>query len=174
MENNRLNKFLGIVFAFALMAGCASTDTQDSSEATAGAGADGSSYGDSYMDEGYGDATLDGQDAIDADLQYVFYFAFDRAELDASVRGELDKHIANLRGNERNVRLEGHADERGTREYNMALGERRANAVANYLIVNGIQRHRIETVSYGEERPVAFSHDSAAWEKNRRVELKLN
>ncbi|MEQ9556329.1 MAG: OmpA family protein, partial [Rhodospirillales bacterium] len=66
------------------------------------------------------------------------------------------------------VTIEGHADERGTREYNLALGERRANAVKEYLIYLGIDAKRIKTVSYGEERPVALGSDDTAWAQNRR------
>jgi peptidoglycan-associated lipoprotein len=92
--------------------------------------------------------------------------------LSADTRAALDAQIEVLRNANTKVRLEGHADERGTREYNMALGERRANAVANYLIINGIERYRVETVSYGEERPVNTSSTDSAWSENRRVELK--
>jgi peptidoglycan-associated lipoprotein len=67
--------------------------------------------------------------------------------------------------------LEGHADERGTREYNLALAEDRAKSVANMMNALGVDAARIETISYGEERPVAFGHDEAAWKKNRRVEI---
>jgi peptidoglycan-associated lipoprotein len=70
------------------------------------------------------------------------------------------------------VRLEGHGDERGTPEYNLALGERRAKAISNYLILQGIDRNRIETVSYGEERPAALGQDEDSYQRNRRVELK--
>jgi len=69
------------------------------------------------------------------------------------------------------VRLEGHADERGTREYNLALGERRANAVQAYLMSQGAARSQIEVVSYGEEKPASTGHDQASWEQNRRVEI---
>ena len=67
--------------------------------------------------------------------------------------------------------LEGHADERGTREYNLALGERRANAVQSYLLSQGASRSQIEVVSYGEEKPAMNGHDQMSWEKNRRVEI---
>lgn len=172
MGNSTAKKFLGVFFAFALVAGCASTDVDDSSTSTSGSDAE-PGYGSEAWEDRYGALERDEQDA-DQELQYVFYFDFDRAELSPEIRAELDKHIANLLRNDRKVRLEGHADERGTREYNMALGERRANSVANYLVINGVARNRLETVSYGEERPVAFSHDAEAWAKNRRVELKLH
>ena len=70
------------------------------------------------------------------------------------------------------ISIEGHADERGTREYNLALGQRRAESVANYLIANGINRNRLITKSYGEERPLSLGSNNSAWAKNRRVEIK--
>ena len=102
----------------------------------------------------------------------VFYFDFDSSNLRPEAIDALNAHIAALQGNDRKVRLEGHTDERGTREYNMALGERRANAVRDYMVVNGIASFRIETVSYGEERPVAYGSGESNWSQNRRVELK--
>jgi peptidoglycan-associated lipoprotein len=116
-------------------------------------------------------------DAMDAEagsqtLQGVFYFDFDQAIVRRDGHAELDQHAAILGANARlSVRLEGHADERGTREYNLALGERRANAVQAYLLSQGASRSQIEVVSYGEEKPAAAGHDQASWEKNRRVEI---
>jgi peptidoglycan-associated lipoprotein len=102
----------------------------------------------------------------------VFFFDFDSSALRPESREALDAHVELLKTNDRTVRLEGHTDERGTREYNMALGERRANAVRDYMVVNGIASYRIETVSYGEERPVAYGSGESSWTQNRRVELK--
>lgn len=70
------------------------------------------------------------------------------------------------------LRLEGHCDERGTAEYNLALGERRANAVREYLVSQGVERARLVAVSFGKERPAGQGHDEAAWAKNRRVEFR--
>ncbi len=72
------------------------------------------------------------------------------------------------------VTLEGHADERGTREYNLALGGRRAETVKNFLLSNGISPARLRTISYGKERPVAICDDISCWSQNRRVETRLN
>ncbi len=105
-------------------------------------------------------------------LQTVFYFDFDQSALSPETRAALDAQANVLRNQRGVVRLEGHADERGSREYNLALGERRAKAIANYLILQGIDRSRIETVSYGEERPAALGQDEASWARNRRVELR--
>ncbi|HLT63760.1 MAG TPA: peptidoglycan-associated lipoprotein Pal [Pseudohongiella sp.] len=103
----------------------------------------------------------------------VFYFDFDVAEFQPSDRETLIVHARNLASNpNRRIRLEGHADERGTREYNLALGERRANSIRDFLIVNGASRNQIETVSYGEERPAVVGQTEAAYRQNRRVEIQ--
>jgi peptidoglycan-associated lipoprotein len=103
----------------------------------------------------------------------VFYFDFDVAEFQPADRETLAIHGRNLAANQnRRIRLEGHADERGTREYNLALGERRANSIRDFLIVNGASRSQIETVSYGEERPAVQGQNENAWRQNRRVEIR--
>jgi peptidoglycan-associated lipoprotein len=86
-------------------------------------------------------------------------------------RAALNVHAENLRSNPMYVRLEGHADERGTREYNMALGERRANAVKEFLVLQGVNDAYLEVISYGEERPAALGSDDGSWSLNRRVEI---
>ncbi|SDW58960.1 peptidoglycan-associated lipoprotein Pal [Marinobacter mobilis] len=102
----------------------------------------------------------------------TFYFDFDTSEIKPAARDVLIAHAAFLAANPgQQVRLEGHADERGTKEYNLALGERRANAVQRFLIVNGANRGQIETVSYGEEKPAVMGTDDSSWAQNRRVEL---
>jgi peptidoglycan-associated lipoprotein len=111
------------------------------------------------------------QDAVAA-AGNVVYFEFDSSTLKPEGRAVLDAHIALARSNNKSIRLDGHTDERGTREYNMALGERRAKAVADYMSVNGVAGYRLETVSYGEERPVAYGSGEANWSQNRRVEIK--
>lgn len=102
------------------------------------------------------------------------YFAFDRSDLSASARETLAgiadrmEKISSVR-----LRLEGHADERGTSEYNLALGERRANAAERYLISLGIDENRLSTISYGEEMPADAGHSEEAWAKNRRVHIEI-
>jgi peptidoglycan-associated lipoprotein len=103
----------------------------------------------------------------------VFYFEFDRDELSAEDRDALVFHATDLKANpSKRIRLEGHADERGTREYNLALGERRAQAVERYLQVQGVSASQMETISYGEEMPVDTRTTEAAYSLNRRVEMK--
>ena len=102
----------------------------------------------------------------------VFYFDFDKSDLKPEAREALVYHANRLKANPgMHIRLEGHADERGTREYNLALGERRAQAVERYLLVQGVPSSQMETISYGEERPVDTGTTEAAYAKNRRVEI---
>ena len=102
----------------------------------------------------------------------VFYFDFDKATLRAESRDALMDHAIWLQDSPRSVRLEGHADERGTREYNLALGERRATAVKEFLVLQGVSAGLIEVVSYGEERAASYGSNEDSWALNRRVELK--
>jgi peptidoglycan-associated lipoprotein len=103
----------------------------------------------------------------------VFYFEFDKSDLNAEARDALVYHAEELRANpSRRIRLEGHADERGTREYNLALGERRSQSVERYLQVQGVSASQMEIISYGEEMPVDTGTTEAAYSKNRRVEMK--
>jgi len=97
-------------------------------------------------------------------------FALDRYDVDGNARAILDRQAQWLSQNP-NVRvsIEGHADERGTREYNLALGDRRANSVSNYLSARGVSATRITTVSYGKERPIAMGSDEGSWAQNRRA-----
>ena len=105
-------------------------------------------------------------------LQGVFYFDFDQAIVRRGGHEELNKHAMVLSsGSDLRVRVEGHGDERGTREYNLALGERRANAVRAYLVAQGAARTQIEAISYGEEKPANNGHSESSWAENRRVEI---
>lgn len=102
----------------------------------------------------------------------VFYFDYDSSSLSDDARAAIDAHVALMMADGGNLRLEGHTDERGTREYNLALGERRANAVRDYMVASGVPGYRVETISYGEENPVAYGSGESSWSKNRRVEIK--
>tara|TARA_B100001741_G_C16413731_1_gene532871 strand:- start:342 stop:827 length:486 start_codon:yes stop_codon:yes gene_type:complete len=104
------------------------------------------------------------------------FFATNESVLTTASRETLRKQAAWLRKNsDINVVLEGHADERGTREYNLALGERRANAAKDYLMTYGISENRISVISYGKERPVDSGSNPLSWSKNRRsVTVKAN
>lgn len=102
----------------------------------------------------------------------VVYFEFDSSAIADSYMPMLKAHGEYLSANSgTSITVEGHADERGTREYNIALGERRADAVRRVLLANGATPGQIKVVSYGEERPAVLGHDESAWSKNRRSEL---
>jgi len=101
----------------------------------------------------------------------VVYFDFDSSVIHDDSMPMLTAHAEHLSGNGSNITVEGHADERGTREYNLALGERRADAVRRVLLANGVAANQIKVVSYGEERPAALGHNEDAWALNRRSEL---
>ena len=98
------------------------------------------------------------------------HFDYDSSELTAAARSTLEKQAEWMGANNLTISIEGHADERGTREYNLALGERRAVAAKNYLVALGVSTSRLETISYGKERPVAVGNDESAWSQNRRGE----
>ena len=102
----------------------------------------------------------------------ITYFEFDSAGLSADARKVLDKAVDKFLTNPSGrVVLSGHADERGTREYNLALGHLRASAVADYMVANGIDGLRIKKVSFGKEKPLLKGSNEEAWSKNRRVEI---
>ncbi len=162
-------KALSVLFAAVFLAACSGSDTKEQAEADAQEQARIEAERQAQIAAQEEQARL--QAAVDS-YGNVFYFDFDSSALRADSREALDAHIELLKTNDRSIRLEGHTDERGTREYNMALGERRGNAVRDYLVVNGIDSYRIETVSYGEERPVSYGSGESNWAQNRRVELK--
>lgn len=102
-------------------------------------------------------------------LQTV-YFAFNSASLNSTTRDALQNNAEFLKTNTGvEVQIEGHADERGGAQYNLALGEKRAMAVKQYLVSMGVNSSRITTISFGKERPIAFGHDEGSWSKNRRA-----
>jgi peptidoglycan-associated lipoprotein len=104
----------------------------------------------------------------------IVYFGYDSAELSAEARAALDANAAVLKKYPAwTVTIEGHCDERGTAEYNLALGERRAAAAQSYLVALGVPASRVKTVSYGKEFPFDPGHDEAAWAKNRRAHFVI-
>jgi peptidoglycan-associated lipoprotein len=107
----------------------------------------------------------------DASVSFVLYFSYDDTEIDEEATQVIIDHANFMRNNPGiSLKLEGHADERGTREYNLALGENRALSVKEVLGLYGLE-NRVEVVSFGEEQPIAFTHDEDSWQKNRRVEF---
>ena len=167
MRAYNVTKAVALALSVAWVAGCStsgsSTDTSSTATETDSSAAQAVSV-DSGVSVSYEDV---------ANLQTVFYFDFDRAVVKSQGFSDLEKHAQYLATNPTaQVVLEGHADERGTREYNMALGERRAKAVSRFLQVNGVSAAQVETVSFGEEKPAMLGHSESSWSQNRRVELK--
>ena len=156
MKNSK--KFALTAVLLSLLVGCSTAPTDDTTVIE-----------DTTVQTVQADTTI--EDAAAA-AGSVFYFDFDKAVLKVESRAALLAHSSALMASPRSVRLEGHADERGTREYNMALGERRAKAVQRYLVLQGVSPAQLELVSYGEERPVATGNDEQSWAQNRRVELR--
>lgn len=101
----------------------------------------------------------------------IVYFEFDSSTITPESRQIIEAHARQLANSGGKVVLEGHADERGTREYNLALGEARAKSVKNVMTALGVAPDAVQTISYGEERPVALEHAESAWSLNRRVEI---
>jgi peptidoglycan-associated lipoprotein len=113
-------------------------------------------------------------DALRNTIREVIHFDFDEADLRDDARARLDAKLPILLANPGlTLRISGHADERGSDEYNLALGQRRASAAKRYLTERGVAENRIETVSYGEEQPVAAGNDEAAYAANRRAEFEI-
>jgi len=104
----------------------------------------------------------------------VIQFEFDASTLSEAGKTELDRHIPCFESKEGTVRIAGHADERGTTEYNLALGQRRAETIRSHLVGRSVLPSRIRTVSFGEEQPLNPDHDEKAWEENRRGEVGVN
>ena len=164
-------RILLISLVAAIATGCASSTMPDP-DATS----DSSMNSDSSTTTGgyTGGTTGPGEDVpFDAPMKMVIYFDFDQSDLKAEYADTLARHARKLSNSSRTkVRLEGHADERGSREYNIGLGERRSQAVRRMLLIQGASSKQISTVSFGEERPASRGSDEASYAQNRRVEIK--
>ncbi|WP_114418305.1 peptidoglycan-associated lipoprotein Pal [Marinospirillum perlucidum] len=181
MDLMKYSKPFALAAVLALVAGCGGSggtqpadETEDevtAEEVQTSDGAETSAAG----EESGANAEAMGEDAMDAMRPEVMtiYFDFDKSNIRSEFYDVLNGHAAYLQANpDAQVVLEGHADERGTREYNMALGERRGNSVQRYLSLQGVSADQMEVVSYGEERPVVRAADTAEEHaKNRRVEF---
>jgi peptidoglycan-associated lipoprotein len=156
MITKTLKHGLTLAFVMAFLTACSTSGTKKEETPVTQTGSDSSSSSSSSQEE----------------VSSVVYFDFDKYDLTAESRAVLLAHADKLKGASVAVRLEGHADERGSREYNMALGEKRANAVRDFLVTQGVNGSSLETVSFGEEQPAVVGSDDASWAQNRRVEVK--
>lgn len=173
----RILKLLLVITASLLLAACSSHNTKKDSAQTGArvedrgaAGANGAaSQGLADQNGANGGALNDPNSPL---AVRVIYFDYDSANIRADFNDTIAAHAAYLAANPNTVvTIEGHTDERGSREYNLALGERRSLAVRKQLVLLGAAAGQIKTVSYGEERPAVDGHDEAAYGKNRRAEL---
>lgn len=177
-----LSKIVVILLAGLVMTACqpkstlpdtAGQDTVSGGvDGAGGASSSGIGGGSGISGSAIGDDSQVGGD-IAALENLIIYFDFDQSDLRPEYADLLAAHASYLAGNGAvKVRLEGHADERGSREYNIGLGERRAQAVRRILLIQGAGAQQISTVSFGEERPAAFGSDEESYTLNRRVEIK--
>jgi peptidoglycan-associated lipoprotein len=131
-------------------------------------------YDDSVRRANEASSAANAQTEMRNTITAVIHFDFDKSDLRDDARSALDSKIPILTANpDVNIRIAGHTDERGSVEYNIALGQRRAASAKRYLTERGIAANRIETVSFGEGRPVADGHDESAWAQNRRDEFEI-
>jgi len=165
----RLNSVLSIVAAVVLLAACASEQPQPP-KAAAGPGMQ------AQPAPVAGAQIVPGSQAdLVANVGDRIFFDFDKSDLRPDARAQVEKWAQWLKKYPQNtVTIEGHCDERGTREYNLALGERRAAAAKKYLAALGIEARRIATISYGKERPAVVGSNEAAWAQNRRDVMVVN
>ena len=155
-----------------LLAGCPQNTIPDPDPTDTTYGEDAGASTDGMGNDPYGDGEFM-DDPTAGELGMVIYFEFDSSEVRAADQDLVSRHAMHLSQNAGGqVRLEGHADERGSREYNIGLGERRAQAVRQMLLIQGVSADQISTVSFGEERPVGFGSSESDYAQNRRVEFK--
>ncbi len=171
--NIKIWKLAPAIVAALLLAGCPSTPVEEEhsqgAEVSEASGDDVDVRGARDSGEFTGSPLDDPSSPL---YNKVIYFEYDASTISPGYQDVVIAHGRHLAANPgMTVTVEGHADERGSREYNIALGERRANSVRDLLIVQGVSDNQITTVSYGEERPADLGSDESAWAKNRRVEL---
>ena len=170
-------KFFISIFMVLFVAACATTpkDSADSSgSGSSSSGSDVSSEGTITETSGSGIVAGSQEDLI-VNVGDRVFFGYDSSDLDSDALELLQDQVAWLKQNsDVTVTIEGHCDERGTREYNLALGEKRAQAVKNYLIGLGINPDRVSTISYGKERPAVVGSNDGAWAQNRRSVTLVN
>jgi peptidoglycan-associated lipoprotein len=162
-------KFLSIAAALLLVAACATESTDEGKTAGAGGSKSNAASSSSAGSVSTVSAPTAGSAEEFITIGDRVYFDFDKAEVRTSDAATLNDQAAWLKKYPNiTIVVEGHCDERGTREYNLALGERRANAVKEYLMSRGISANRVQTISYGKERPAVLGSNESAWQQNRR------
>jgi len=180
---NRVSYFVMLMLVMLAFAGCSSKGGEKEGEGTRvtippiieDSGMGGSTRDAGGFDgsqAGGGIEEQPGSHSPGAPAERIIYFDFDKSDIRGDARSVLERNAAYLTSNPSTpIRLEGHADERGAREYNLGLGERRAESIKRTLGIMGIPEQQVTTLSYGEERPANPGHSENAWQHNRRVEI---
>lgn len=174
LSNNRISGLIALFLAALVISGCSSTATApvEQQEPVAESPVAAAPVEEVQEPEDFAEDGVTPLDANGRPLSRNFYFGYDEAILNPADLAALEMHARILRRNaDKRVVIEGHCDERGTREYNLALGERRANVVASFLTSAGVRSRQIESVSFGEERPADPGHTESSWALNRRAVL---
>jgi len=149
-----------------LVTACDSTADKSGDANASGAGGTGAAATAPFSFDGGAGST----GMLDKDVADRVFFALNSSEISSDGRATLERQATWLKSKPNlSITIEGHCDERGTREYNLALGERRATAAKNYLVSLGVPEAKVSTISYGKERPAVDGHDEAAWAQNRRA-----
>ena len=170
-------KFIISAFLVLFVAACATKPKDDADASGSGStSSDGTVSAEGTISETSGSGIISGsQEDLIVNVGDRVYFGYDSSDLDSDALELLQDQVAWLKQNSNvSVTIEGHCDERGTREYNLALGEKRAQAVKNYLIGLGINPDRVSTISYGKERPAVVGSNDGAWAQNRRSVTLVN
>jgi len=168
-------KIMGILAAVALLGACETASDDAGSTSGVGAAKPAETYTTPLGKAMVAKNMAGSQDDLEEQVGARAFFGYDQYSLNGIARGVLDKQAAWMQANPSvNVTIEGHADERGTRDYNLSLGDRRANAVKDYLVALGVNPSRVKTISYGKERPRALGSTEAAWAQNRRSETVVS
>ena len=162
-----IQRFLISLFLILFVAACATTPKEEADSSGSGSSLESVDYTSDDTSSGEGIVPGSQEDLI-VNVGDRVFFGYDSAELDADAKDLLQAQAAWIKQHDKTVSIEGHCDERGTREYNLALGEKRAQAVKNHLMSLGIAATRISTISYGKERPAVIGSNDAAWGQNRR------
>ena len=164
-------RFLMIAAVMVTLTACSSNDDQTALDEQGLAGTEQTTTGTGPLSDVYGSGTAapGTQEDLAQNVGDRVLFGYDRYDLNDEARGTLERQAAWLNQySNLSITIEGHADERGTREYNLALGERRANSVKNFLVALGVSGSRVNTISYGKERPAVVGSDEGSWAQNRR------
>lgn len=171
LKNSHRAMFLALAVAAAAMAGCASNGSKENASTMPASGSESGINTNGNNNAGAGNGSAMNQNMPDLS-QHSVYFDFDKSNIKPKYQPIIDNWSKYLMAHQHvHVQLQGNTDERGSREYNMALGERRAESVEKAMEAEGVSSSQLSTISYGKERPVCTEHDEACWKQNRRTDI---